>query len=173
MMNSLKNKIYALPLSAFFRGDIQIRPIQDDYDLWYAVVECQLAPGQEEFVNPAGFSIGRAYLNPQDNIPCVILKDDLRIGYIVLRTWCDDKANSWSYYISHEHQGRGYGKAAALLAVQILTTADPNTPIKLSTEKDNQKAQQLYSSLGFHHDGELDGDDLVFVYRKGPSHDLS
>jgi ribosomal protein S18 acetylase RimI-like enzyme len=172
-MSSLRNKITALPSSAFAQNGIQIRPIRDDYDLWYAVVECQLAPGQEEFVNPAGFSIGRAYLNPQDHIPCVILKDDLRIGYIVLRKWCGENANSWSYYISCEHQRKGFGKAAAALAIRILTAADPDIPIKLSTEQANHKAQKLYTSLGFQHYGELDGDDLVFVYGKGLTHDLS
>ena len=172
-MLTLRDKIAALPDDVFARNGIQIRPIRDDHDLWYAVVECQLAPGQEDFVNPAGFSIGRAYLNPQDHIPCIILKDDLRIGYIVLRRWIGEHANSWSYYISRQHQGQGFGKAAAQLAIQILTAADPNAPIKLSAEQANRNAQRLYTSLGFHHFGELDGDDLVFEYRKGPTHDLS
>lgn len=172
-MRTLKEKIDVLPSSVFTKNNIHIRPIRDDYDLWYAVVECRLAPGQEDFVNPSGFSIGRAYLHPESNIPCIIWHGNNRIGYIVLRQWNGEEANSWSYYLSREHQGQGFGKAAAQLAIQILTTADPATPIKLSTEQANHKARRLYTSLGFHHEGELDGDDLVFVYGKGLSHDLS
>ncbi len=172
-MGTLKEKLDALPCSVFTKDDIHIRPICDDYDLWYAVVECRLAPGQEDLVNPAGFSIGRAYLHPESNIPCIIWHGNQRIGYIVLREWNGEEATSWSYYLSHESQGQGFGKAAAQLAIRILIAAAPTTPIKLSAEPANHKARQLYTSLGFHHEGELDGDDLVFVYRKGLSHDLS
>lgn len=162
-MNTLKQKITNLSPALFSLDNISIRPIVDDDDLWYAVVECRLAPGQEEYVNPAGFSIGRAYLNPEDNIPCIILLNDTPIGYIVLRKW-DNTTNSWSYYLDRDYQGRGHGKAAARLAIQILKAADPQKPIKLSTEAANEKAHHLYRSIGFRHLGEMDGDDLVFVY---------
>lgn len=52
--------ILNLPEYYFVDGDISICPISDDDDLWYAVVECRLLPEQEEMVNPAGFTIGRA-----------------------------------------------------------------------------------------------------------------
>ena len=45
----------------------------------------------------------------------------------------------------------------------ILKAADPQMPIKLSTEADNIKAQRLYTSIGFVKSEEMDGDDLVFV----------
>ena len=163
-MNTLQKKITTLSPEVFSLNGISIRPIRDDWDLWYAVVECKLAPGQEEFVNPAGFSIGRAYLNPADNIPCIIWNGDTRIGYIVLRRWSDGTANSWSYYLDKDQQGNGYGKTAAQLAVQILKAAEPNMPIKLSTEAANEKAHRLYRFIGFRHLGEMDGDDLVFIH---------
>ena len=165
-MSTLKDKIMALPDCAFTLGDIQIRPIRDDYDLWFAVVECQLAPGQEDYVNPAGFSIGRAFLHPNDNIPCIILKNETRVGFIVLRKWSDKQESSWSYYLDKDFQGLGFGKTAGMLAINVLQKADPESSIKLSTEKANRAAQRLYRSLGFVYEGETDGDDLVFVYRK-------
>ena len=160
-MDTFTHNIRKLPIDAFSLNGISIRPIQDDWDLWYAVVECRLAPGQEEYVNPAGFSIGRAYLNPEANIPCIIRLGEKRIGYIVLREW-DGSANSWSYYLDQDYQGKGYGRTAAQLAVQILKAADPGKPIKLSAEAANKKAHRLYRSIGFRHTGEMDGDDLVF-----------
>jgi diamine N-acetyltransferase len=144
---------------------ISILPIRDDSDLWYATVECRLAPGQEDYVNPAGFSIGRAYLHPEPNVPCIIWKDGIRIGYIVLRKWTGTCATSWSYYLDKDWQGQGYGKTAARLAVTILKTAVPEMPVKLSAEKDNMKAQNLYKSIGFLLSDEIDGDDLVFIHR--------
>ena len=165
-MISLKQKFDTLSPADLCRERISIRPIRDDYDLWYAVVECQLSPEQTDFVNPAGFSIGRAYLDPENNIPCIIWLDDKRIGYIVFRTWSGSRATSWSYYLDRSFQGHGYGRIAAQLAVQILKTAAPDNPIKLSAEANNEKAHRLYRSVGFRHHGEMDGDDLVFEYEE-------
>ena len=163
-MYTLKERLDRLAPDVFSLDDISILPIRDDYDLWFATVECRLAPGQEEDVNPAGFSIGRAWLNPESNIPCIIRRGNTRIGYIVLRKWTGDSATSWSYYLDKAQQGHGYGKAAARLAVKILKTAMPELPVKLSAEKDNTKAHRLYESVGFLLTDEIDGDDLVFRY---------
>ena len=163
-MPTLKERFDLLSPELLSAGEISIRPVRDDYDLWFATVECTLADGQEDYVNPAGFSIGRAYLNPQANIPCIIRCGETRIGYIVLREWIGSNATSWSYYLDKAQQGHGYGKAAARLAVKILKTAMPELPVKLSAEKDNTKAHRLYESVGFLLTDEIDGDDLVFRY---------
>jgi ribosomal protein S18 acetylase RimI-like enzyme len=125
--------------------DICIRPVCNDYDLWFATVECKLFPHQIDLVNPAGFSIGRAYLHPETNIPCIIWHNDVRIGYIIFRQWCNQHANGWSYFIDKSYQGKGYGLAAAKLAARILKFVDPSTPIKLSVEQANKQAQRLYT----------------------------
>lgn len=165
MKPSLADNLRELSASVWASATILIRPIKTDDDLWYATVECQLAPGQEEFVNPAGFSIGRAYLSPQDNLPCVICKTDgERIGYIVFRMWLGEGCGTnWSYYLDAKFQGKGYGKAAAELAVRILKTAMPELPVYLSAEAANTKAQRLYQSVGFAKTDQLDGDDPVFL----------
>ena len=162
-MDSLRSRIQALPQEVFSLEDLHIRIIRDDYDLWYAVVECRIPPEQQEYVNPAGFSIGRAYLHPESNIPCIIIKGNIPIGYIVLRDWHDGSASSWSYYLDQRHQGFGYGKTAAHLAVRILQAADPGRPIKLSAEPENTKAHRLYQNIGFRLSREKDGDDLIFI----------
>ena len=162
-MKTLRQSILSLPTALFSLDGIQIRPIKDDYDLWYAVVDCQLAAGQEEYVNPAAFSIGRAYLTPENHIPCIIWKENVRIGYIILQKWAGQEATSWSFYLDKAWQGQGYGRIAARIAVQILKTATSHIPIKLAAEQANTKAQNLYRSIGFSHVGEMDGDDLVFT----------
>ena len=167
MEKPLFDLIKDLPSDTWLSETVGIRRIENDDDLWYAVAECRILPEQEEYVNPAGFSIGRAYLAPKDNVPCVICKaDGERIGFIVLRKWSgSDRGFNWSYFIDRKFQGKGYGKAAAKLAVKILRAAYPEMPIKLSAEAGNIRAQKLYRSLGFTESDELDGDDLVFVLR--------
>ena len=163
-MHTLKERFDRLAPETLSLDGISILPIRDDYDLWFATVECRLAAGQEDLVNPAGFSIGRAWLNPASHIPCIIWRGTMRIGYIILRKWVGSEATSWSFYLDKGAQGQGYGKTAARLAVSILKAAMPELPIKLAAEKDNEKAHRLYTSIGFQLSDEVDGDDLVFVY---------
>lgn len=169
MKTPFSQHLKSLPPSVWESDTVKIRPITNDDELWYATVECRLTPEQEaaDLVNPAGFSIGRAYLNPADNLPCLIYNERSQpIGYIVLRTWFDQSnpGFNWSYYLDKDSQGKGYGKAAARLAIRILKAADPAIPIKLSTENYNHRAQKLYESVGFVKSDEMDGDDLVFIY---------
>lgn len=161
---SLRAKLEQLPPEYFNMDGIGFHPIRTDADLSYAIFDCQLTAEQQDYVNPAGFSIGRAYLHPERNYPCLIVNEaDQPIGFINLDMWLGKgTAFNWSYYIDKDQQGRGYGRKAAQLAVQIFQNLDPHMMIKLSTEAENLKAQQLYLSLGFHKLEEMDGDDLVF-----------
>lgn len=97
----------------------------------------KLKPGQEEFVNPAGFSIGRALLNPNDNVTCLICKEDnTPIGFISLCKWLGEgEAYTWSYFIDENYQNMGYGMKATKLAITILKAAEPEMKIKLATER--------------------------------------
>lgn len=143
---------------------VKIKPLSTMADVIYAGCDCRLTEEQKDFVNPFWFSIGRAYLFRDDNYPCIIYNaGDEPIGFIVLCKWYGKgDAYSWSYFIDKERQGKGYGRQAAQLAIQILKTADPDRRIKLSTETENIRAQRLYTSLGFKQLPELDGDNLVF-----------
>ena len=150
---------------AVWHGErVCIRPIKTQEELAYAIFGCRLDEEQKELVNPAGFSIGRAYLFPDDNVPCLICNENGKpIGFISLCKWQGiGDAYSWSYYIDKESQGKGYGRDTAVVAIRILKAADHLKPIKISTELCNEMAQRLYLSLGFQRLPELDGDDIVF-----------
>lgn len=146
--------------------NILIRPISDQEDLWYASQELILTPAQRDFVNPPGFSIGRAWLWPEKFLPCVICQTDgTRIGFIVFSPWlAEGDSVSFGYMIDAHHQHKGYGTAAAQLALQMLHEVCPDLPIKLAVEADNHRAQALYTSLGFVLLDEKDGSDLVYAH---------
>ena len=145
-------------------GRISLRPIETEADLVFALFDCRLTETQKELVNPASFSIGRAYLHPEDNCPCLICETGVPVGFINLCRWLGEgDASSWSFFIDRDHQGRGCGRSAARLAIRVLKAAYPARPVKLSAEKENERAQRLYRSLGFRLLDELDGDDLVFA----------
>jgi len=164
---SLREDLQKLNREMWTDGSVSIRPVETEEDLVYAVFECRLTEEQQELVNPAGFSIGRAYIRREDNYPCLICDGrDEPVGFICFTKWLGEgEAYSWSFFIDRDHQGRGYGRRAAQLSVRILKAADPEIPVKLAAEKDNERARRLYESLGFSLLPELDGDDLVYGLR--------
>ena len=164
MYQTFYDSVKALPQESFSNGKVSFRLIRDEEDLAYVIFFCELKEDQIDLVNPGGFSIGRAYLKPGDNYPCVICAEDgRRIGFINLCTWLgNDSAVSWGYYLDRNEQGKGYGRAAAELAISVLKKAFPGQMLKGAVEAGNAHAQRLYKSLGLCQLDELDGDDLVF-----------
>lgn len=166
MSTTTPKKIRSLPENICTLQNITIRPIETQEDLWYAVQELTLTPEQRDFVNPPGFSIGRAWLWPEKFLPCVICRTDgTRIGFIMFSTWlAEGDGVSFGYMIDAHHQHKGYGTAAAQLALRMLHTVCPDLPVKLAVEADNHRAQALYTCLGFVPLDEKDGSDLVYAH---------
>lgn len=162
---SLRKDLETLNFDCWKNDLIKIKSLTTEKELIYAAYECQLTEEQREMVSPLWFIIGRAYLNKDNYFPCIIYTlDDKPVGFISFSTWIGNgEAYSWSYFIDLKYQGKGYGKSAAELAINILKTANQNKTIKLAAEKNNTKAHKLYSSLGFSKSSEMDGDDIVFV----------
>ena len=153
-----------LPEEFFSTDTVFFRHIENEEDLAYALFDCKVKEEQQALVTPASFSIGRAYIKPQDNYPCVICASDGRpIGFINLLRWLGlGTGVTWSIYIDAREQGHGYGKAAAALATKVLKTAFPEEILKLSVVESNARARALYRSLGFRLLEELDINDLVY-----------
>ena len=164
---SLREKLLRVAPEAWEDEFVRIRPMATRDDLIYAGDGCRLTDEQREFVNPVWFSLGRAYLAPEDHDPCLIENERREpIGFLCFTAWAD--AYSWSYFLDVRQQGRGYGKRAAQLALRLLRLADPDMPVKLAVEAANTRAQRLYRSLGFRQLPERDGDDLIFCMEENP-----
>ena len=161
---SIRADLLQLTEVAWGNEVVLFRRIETEEDLIYAGYDCRLREEQADLVNPFWFSIGRAYLAPEDHVPCVICTAaGERIGFIDFYQWRGEPHGyAWGYFIDAQQQGKGYGKAAARLAVRLLKAAAPTTPICLAVAPENHKAQALYRSLGFRQRPVLDGDDLVF-----------
>ena len=85
---SLREELEQLSNEHWQNEQVQIRPVLTQHDLIYAACGCQLTEEQKEFVNPACFSIGRAYLSREDNYPCIIYNErNEPIGFISLLKW--------------------------------------------------------------------------------------
>ena len=108
---TLREALEGVNDSLWSDGQVSIRPIQTEADLIYAAMDCQLTEAQRDLVNPAWFSIGRAYLFREDNLPCLIYADEQPVGFISLGKWlAKGDAWSWSFFVNKAHQGKGYGR---------------------------------------------------------------
>ena len=69
---SLREKLLRVAPEEWENEFVRIRPMATRDDLIYAGDGCRLTDEQREFVNPVWFSLGRAYLAPEDHDPCLI-----------------------------------------------------------------------------------------------------
>ena len=94
---SLREKLLRVAPEAWEDEFVRIRPMATRDDLIYAGDGCRLTDEQREFVNPVWFSLGRAYLAPEDHDPCLIENERREpIGFLCFTAWAD--AYSWSYF---------------------------------------------------------------------------
>ena len=162
---SLRSDLKKLSPEDWRNERIKLRPLLTEDNLIYAACDCQLTEEQQERVNPAWFSIERAYLFPEASLPCLIENEQSEpIGFLNLASGQPNLTLLHGAVLSAgATRKKGCGKAAAQLALHILKTAAPEKPIKLATEAQNLPAQSLYVSLDFQKLPEMDGDDLVFA----------
>ena len=92
---SLREKLLRVAPEAWEDEFVRIRPMATRDDLIYAGDGCRLTDEQREFVNPVWFSLGRAYLAPEDHDPCLIENERREpIGFLCFTAWAD--AYSWT-----------------------------------------------------------------------------
>lgn len=131
-----------------------------------AVINLDVAEDQKLFVAPNVKSIAQSKIYP-DSIPQAIYNaDDELVGFVMYGYDPDDR----KYYLGRlmidaRHQGKGYGRAAALEVIRRLRETDGCDAIYLSFVPENTGAEKLYSSVGFERTGELNGSEIVMRYK--------
>lgn len=152
---------------------IEFRTInQDNYSACLA-----LNPGEanKDFVAPNVNSLAIAYVNKENNVckpmPFAIYKDDIMIGFIMMSFMGKDQDNDmdedtydiWRFMIDEKYQGKGYGRASLVKAVEFIKTFPygPAKKLVLSYAKENKAGSSLYRSVGFievgeQYEGEID-----------------
>lgn len=160
---------------------IELRRITDDN--FRECIKLELAEGQERFVAPNEYTLAEAYVALTNDefvpMPYAIYADDVMVGFIAMayQSAADDGPRSadggsigfyemYRFMIDRRFQGKGFGRAALALAIDLLKTQPhgPGSHIATSFVPGNDVAQRLYASLGFVETGEYDDDELVARY---------
>ena len=122
----------------------------------------KVADSQKNFVASNTYSLAQAWVFYETAHPLAIYADDTMVGFIMMGFYKPKGIyNIWRFMIDEGFQGKGYGKAALLLAVNHLKEKYDADKVFLSFEPDNTAAEKLYSSVGFQRTGEVEGDEIV------------
>lgn len=120
----------------------------------------------QPFVAPNLYSIAQAKIYPECTIKGIYLKEE-PIGFLMFGR--DDEEVKTPYpwlirfMIDARYQGKGYGKEALRLTLELMASTYPNEPIYLSTNPENKHAIAFYEAFGFVSTGQFQHDELVFI----------
>ena len=157
----------------------------DSTNIW-EIVDLKVFKSQKSFVAANWVSIVQAY-GVRDSataaFPFAIYNDKRPVGFLMIgfneaamyENWDDFEApkslvnnySLWRLMIDKRYQKRGYGREAIKLALDFIRTwpCGKAEYCSLSYEPENEVARELYRSLGFMENGEMDGDEIVAVLK--------
>ena len=157
----------------------------DSTNIW-EIVDLKVFQSQKNFVAANWVSIVQAY-GVRDSatvaFPFAIYNDKRPVGFLMIgfneaaqyENWDDIEApkslvnnySLWRLMIDKRYQKRGYGKEAIKQALDFIRTwpCGKAEYCSLSYEPENEVARELYRSLGFVENGEMDGDEIVAVLK--------
>jgi diamine N-acetyltransferase len=127
-------------------------------------VNLKVADAQKSFVAPNVMSIAQSKIYPTMNIRAVYAGDEM-VGFAMYGLDTDDG----KYYlvrlmIDERHQGKGYGKRAALAVIEDLKQKEDCREVYLSFVPENDGAEKVYKSIGFERTGEISEGEIVMRY---------
>lgn len=122
---------------------------------WRAIARLELAPDQEDLVADNLHSIAESKFDP-DARPRAIYAGDQPVGFLMYDA-SDRAALIYRFMIDRRHQGKGYGRAALVLALDEIRALPHVRKVLISYMPDNPVTKAFYASLGFKEAG-LDED---------------
>ena len=114
---------------------------------WRAIARLELAPDQEDLVADNLYSIAESKFDP-DARPRAVYAGDEPVGFLMYDA-SDREALIYRFMIDRRHQGKGYGRAALVLALDEIRALPQVRKVSISYMPDNAIAKAFYASLGF------------------------
>ena len=151
----------------------------DAKNIW-ELLDLKVTDAQEaaDFVASNTVSILEAYTTLTAGghaLPFGVYDGETPVGFLMIGYDCTDWEDApevaagsyclWRLMIDGRYQGRGYGRRAAELALDLIRAlpCGPADCCWLSYMPENAAARALYRSLGFAENGEMEDDEVVAV----------
>lgn len=139
----------------------------------------EVSEDQRRFVAPNLSSVASCYVlatNGGHPLPYIIYADDQMVGFVMIvygiTGYDQPKIADGNYcilrlMIDARYQGQGYGREAMLEILKYIRTfpAGPAQYCWISYAADNTVAKNLYESVGFHENGEIENNETVAVIK--------
>ncbi len=127
-----------------------------------SLIELKVAENQKSFVAPNVYSLAQAYVFNDVAHPFAIYLDDEIVGFVMMDYYKPSNHYSlWRLMIDEKYQGKGYGKAGLIKAVDYMFTKFKIDEFFTYVVPENTVAKNLYLSLGFVDTGKMDGIEMV------------
>ena len=120
---------------------------------------------QRHFVSDPDRILARAYAYRDQRAQAkLILDDDTPVGMLMYYDWPEAGQYVFSQLlIDKRYQRRGFGIAAARLALDEMKADGRYSKVCLCYVEGDGPARMLYEKLGFRHTGEADEDEIIMV----------
>jgi diamine N-acetyltransferase len=135
---------------------------------WRAALRLAVRPEQQRFIAEyapiAAIALAKAYVRPGGLVwlPYAFYAGAEMIGFVELAHEPGNSDSTWifHFFIDQGRQGRGYGKEALRLLLELVRAQHPACRVlRLTVHPENVAAQHLYTGAGFRATGtELDGE---------------
>jgi diamine N-acetyltransferase len=122
---------------------------------WRAVARLELASDQKRLIANNLYSIAESKFDP-DARPRAVYAGGKPVGFLMYDA-SDGEALIYRFMIDRRHQGKGYGRAALVLAIEEIEALPNVRKVSISYMPDNRVAKAFYASVGFKEAG-LDED---------------
>lgn len=134
-----------------------------DEETGLEILRLRVAPAQLRFVAPNAVSLAEAFLTT-DVLVRGIFADGVPVGFVMLSTR-DHRYYLWRFMVDHRYQGRGYGRRAMELVIDLVRTLPGATELTLSFVDAPGGPGPFYASLGFAETGEVHDGEHVMLLR--------
>lgn len=128
------------------------------------IVNMKLSEEQNRFVASNIYSLAQAWLYYDAARPLAVCNDDDIVGFMML-DWDEDErtVGIWRFMIAPEHQRKGYGRKALEAAVELVRGAGVFDMIYLDYVPENTVARELYYSIGFRENGDVENGEIIMT----------
>ena len=152
--------------------NIELRPIHNQN--WLKCVSLRVGTDQEKYVASNAFSLAQAAYESSYK-PMGVYFQDVMVGFIMYGKDPDDDRYWISrLMIAQEHQGKGFGKAALVSAIEELAALpDCTEEIVLSYVPGNEHPEHMYEQVGFRKTGRIIEDEIEMVWKVGNKETIS
>ncbi len=140
--------------------EVELKDI--DKDNWHECIKLKIAGSQKYFVFSNMYSLVESKFDP-NLVPKGIFAEGKMVGFIMYGLY---EGEYWisRLMIDKMYQGKGYGKAAIKMVIELLKKNPECRRIYIDYEPDNKTAETLYEHIGFIRTGKYSKGAVIACY---------